>query len=316
LLELRNRGVILAIASKNNAADVEEAMATNMAMVVQPEHFAAREIHWEPKSVSLARIAESLNIGLEHIVFVDDNPAECAEVQLAHPSVTAITLPSAPEQFVDAVLCDGFFDSLSYSAEDAARAKLYEQRNAAESLRESAASLEDYLSSLSMTVILGPVSNASVARASQMTQKTNQFNTTTRRYSESEIAVRMQRDDWITLTARVSDRFGDNGIVLLAMAECQGDVFEIDTFLMSCRVIGRTVETAVLHRLCEAAAAAGASAIRGDIFVTPRNTPVRDMFARHGFEKIAERGENSTWQLQLPASLTIPEWLEVIDENG
>ena len=318
VLRLRERGIILAIASKNNESDVEELFERNSAMVLKPEHFAARQIHWEPKSLSLKRIADELNIGLEHIVFADDNPAECAEVSQALPEVTTILLPRQPEQFIEAISAEGLFDSLALSAEDLRRAELYRQRAEGEKLRESSGSLEDYYLSLDMTVHLAPVTAASLARASQMTQKTNQFNTTTQRYSEAEISDRMASPDWTTVTARVTDRFGDNGIVCLAMGSVANGSMLIDTFLMSCRVIGRTVETAVLGRLVQAASAEGAKSIEGWIYPTKRNTPVRDLYRRHGFT-LAQSGEDGAelWRLDLEAgTVQIPSWLKVVEEGN
>jgi len=221
------------------------------------------QVHWEPKSLSMERLARDLNLGLEHLVLVDDNPAECAEVAAALPQVTTICLPGQPERYIEAVFRDGLFDSLSVSAEDLRRAELYRQRAEGEELRHSTGSIEDFYRSLDMTVYLAPMTQASLGRAAQMTQKTNQFNATTRRYSEADIAERMAAKDWVTLTARVTDRFGDNGIVCLAMGQVVGSVLEIDSFLMSCRVIGRTIETAVLHRLAAAGRAAGAEAVEG-----------------------------------------------------
>lgn len=316
VLGLRERGVLLAIASKNNAGDVDELFERNAAMVLKPEHFSAIQIHWEPKSRSLEGIARDLNLGLEHLVFVDDNPVECAEVAGALPEVTTICLPSQPEGYIEAVFRDGLFDTLSLSAEDLRRAELYRQRAAGERLRQSAGSLEDYYRSLEMTVYLAPVTGTSLARAAQMTQKTNQFNATTRRHTEADIGQRMVARDWTTLTARVTDRFGDNGIVSLSMARVRGPILEIETFLVSCRVIGRTIETAMLHRLVTAARAAGVKAIEGWIIPTKRNEPVRDLYERHGFTAL-EVGEDGgvKWRLELTAAnFAVPEWLRIVEE--
>lgn len=317
VLDLSERGVLLAIASKNNASDVDEIFARNAAMVLKPEHFSAKQIHWGLKSLSLERIAKELNLDLKHIVFADNNPAECAEVALSLPQVTTITLPSQPERYIEAVFGDGFFDTLSVSAEDKRRAELYRQRADAKQLRQSAGSLTDYYRSLEMTVYLTPVTEVSLPRAAQMTQKTNQFNATTHRYTEADVARRMSAEDWITLTARVTDRFGDNGIVCLAMAQVQGTVLDIETFLMSCRVIGRTVETALLHQLVAAARIAGLEAVEGWIIPTKRNMPVRDLYERHGFNAV-EEGEDGRikWRLVLASNdVTVRNWLTIVDES-
>jgi FkbH-like protein len=316
LLALRDRGVLLAIASKNNAADAEQAFAENPAMAVKLSDFSAREIHWEPKSVSVARIAASLNIGLRHMVFVDDNPAECAEVERAHPSVTTIVLPRQPERFIDALLGEGLFDSLSFSAEDTRRAALYEQRDAAERLRTEAGSLEDYFKSLDMRVHLEPVAAHNVARAAQMTQKTTQFNSTTRRYTEADLNARAKSGAWAMLTMRVVDVFGDNGVVGLLLAERKGAVCEIDTLLMSCRVINRGAETCMLHWLAERAKAEGATAVEGWIFPTDRNVPVREVYASHGFAPVETTEAGTRWRLELGGQrVPAPHWVKILDET-
>lgn len=315
VLGLRERGVLLAIASKNNAGDVDEMFKRNPAMVLKPKHFSATQVNWGAKSLAIERIAKDLNLGLEHFVFADDSPAECAEVSQTLPQVTTILLPSQPERYIEALLGDGFFDSLAMSAEDKHRAQFYHQRNAASRLQRSTRSLEDFYSSLGMTVHLTPVTEASLPRAAQMTQKTNQFNTTTRRYTESELAKRMAAKDWITLTGRVTDCYGDNGIVCLAMAQVRDSVMDIETFLMSCRVIGRTVETALLHRLVAIALDSDLEAVEGWIIPTKRNIPVRDLYERHSFEPIEECDDGRIkWRLSsATSSIVTPHWLTIVN---
>lgn len=232
------------------------------------------------------------------------------------PQVTTVALPKQPERFVEALFSDGLFDTLTISAEDRQRAELYRRRDAANALRTSARSLEDFYRSLAMTVHLAPLTDATLARAAQMTQKTNQFNATTTRYTEAELATLMAAEDWITLTARVTDRFGDNGIVCLALARIQGAVLEIETLLMSCRVIGRTVETALLAHLVANAKARGLAAVEGWIIPTQRNVPVRDVYERHGFAPVDEGADGRIkWRLNLATgSVEVPDWLVSTDD--
>lgn len=300
LLDLHARGVILAVASKNNPDDVDEVFARHRFMVLKKEHFAAAEIHWEPKSQSLVRISERLSIGLEHIVFVDDNPAECEEVRRALPMVRVLQLPAQPERYCRVLQEAGLFDTLSLSAEDRRRGALYRQRAQAEAARGNVASVEDYYRDLAMELAIAPIDRVTLSRAAQLTQKTNQFNVTTRRYSEAEISARMEAPDWIATTIGVKDRFGDNGIVGVLMAQHAGQAVEVDTLLLSCRVIGRTVETAMLAHLCDAASRCGATEIRANVVATPKNVPARDVFERHGFLKTAGDGSGTTsWRLDL-----------------
>lgn len=314
VLTLQRRGVLLAIASKNNLADVEALFAARPDFALGLGHFSAVEAHWEPKEVSIQRIAERLNLGLSHLVFADDNPAECARVRAALPAVTVLQLPPRPEDYVAALLEDGFFDGLAVSEEDRRRAALYGQRDQAEALRRDLPSVEDYYRRLAMTVEIAGVEAGSLARAAQLTQKTNQFNATTLRLGEAEIAARVADPDWEVATVRVADTFGDNGIVGLMMARAQEDALAIETFLLSCRVIGRTVETAMLAHQAGRARARGLARLRGRIVPTAKNEPVRDLYARHGFRPQAAAGQqDEAWELDLAAGgIEDPAWLTVV----
>ncbi|MEX2648019.1 MAG: HAD-IIIC family phosphatase [Alphaproteobacteria bacterium] len=312
LKQLRSRGILLAIASKNNPADVAEAFAKHPHMVLSLEDFAAVEIGWTLKSESIAAIARDLGIGLEHVVFLDDNPVECAEVSRALPMVETIVFPKAPERWAEVVAEDGFFDQLRISKEDLERGKLYRQRAAAESLRTAASSLEGFYRGLAMEIAIAPLGERTAARAAQLTQKTNQLNLTTRRYTEAQLQARAQDPAWSVDTIAVSDAFGDNGIVGVVMAHREGEVVDIDTFLLSCRVIGRTVETAMLAHLCDLAERAGAKRLRGTFIPTAKNEPVRPVLPSHGFAQVAEDNGVSVWELDVArCRVAWPPWFRL-----
>jgi FkbH-like protein len=314
LLCLRDRGVLLAIASKNNRHDVERAFAENPEMVLSLSDFSAKEIHWQSKSSSILRIAKTLNLDLRHMLFVDDSPTECLEVQMAIPRLTVIRLPFQPERYIDALLAEGLFDTLTFSTEDGRRAQLYEQRGAAERVRCEASSIENYYSSLEMRAYLEPVMPHNVARASQMTQKTTQFNTSTIRYTPAEINAYLNNSDYLTLTVRLIDRFGDNGIIGLLLARRRDALIEIDTLLISCRVISRTIETLMLHWLVNKAKIHGALAIVGSIVPTDRNMPVRDLYDRHGFSSVESNDRETRWQLDIESAvIDAPRWFQITD---
>jgi FkbH-like protein len=313
---LRARGIVLGLASKNNPQDVDEVFATHASMVLGRGDFAAVEVHWEPKSESLQRIAKALNIGLDHIVFADDNPAECEHVRLLLPAVTVIQLPPRPEDYVKALFEDGWFDALSLSGEDLQRSALYERRAQAEILRESTSDLAGFYRDLDMVLSIAPVHAKTLGRVAQLTMKTNQFNATTRRYTEAEVARRMGDPAWTLLAVSVADRFGDNGLVGVIMAFLEDGVLTIDTFLLSCRVIGRTVETAMLAQLCEVGSSGGAKSLRGVIVPTPKNEPARDLFERHGFTQESVDGDGvAAWLLNLEtSSIPCPEWFKRVNQ--
>jgi FkbH-like protein len=318
ILQLRSRGTILAIASKNNPPDVEQMFHGHKFMALKWEHFSSRQIGWMPKAESLVAIARELNIGLEHMVFVDDSPFEVEHIREALPEVTVIQLPGEPSQYVQALAQDGWFDAASVSDEDRRRGELYQQREQAESLRVAAGgNLEDFYRDLDMELTIAPVNAASLKRAAQLTQKTNQFNVTTRRYTEGDVAKLMADPSWVACTVSVRDKFGDNGIVGIMFAGEQAGELRIDTLLMSCRVIGRTVETAMLAFLCDHAHAKGIARVRGTIIPTEKNVPVRDLFSRHGFSGADAGSEGaSEWLLDTAtAPVAYPTWFRLsIDE--
>ncbi|MEO5331937.1 MAG: HAD-IIIC family phosphatase [Magnetococcus sp. YQC-5] len=321
LLQLHDRGVLLAMASKNNVADVEEVFRLHPHMLLRLDHFACREIHWNPKTTSLVSIAQRLNIGLEHMVFMDDNPVECEQVKTGLPMVSVILFPSRPEEAIRALYREGLFDTLNFSSEDGKRGQLYQQRANAEALLAASGSLTEFYWSLGMRVDLSRATPATLSRTAQLTQKTNQFNLTTYRYTEEEVARRMADPDWLVMTVQVTDRFGDNGIVGVMMAKrlARENKLDVDTFLLSCRVIGRTVETAMLACLCEQARDMGLNGILGRVIPSAKNAPSQMMYQNHGFTKqsdtssAATEAQTSLWELDLTrGEVTMPPWITLI----
>ncbi|MCK5666913.1 MAG: hypothetical protein KAI17_25675, partial [Thiotrichaceae bacterium] len=265
----------------------------------------------------IRKIAMDLNIGMEHLVFVDDNPVECEQVREALPGVSVIHLGKQPENFVHLLLKDGLFDTLSFSLEDRTRTQMYKQRTQSEALRSRSTSLKDFYRNLEMSICFMPVNDASLARVAQLTQKTNQFNLTTIRYTEADIAERMRAPDWVLTTVQVKDRYGDNGIVGLMMAKKEKGRLSVDTFLLSCRVIGRTIETAMLAYIVKLAKAEGLQSVIGTIIPTQKNVPSLDLYKQHDFH-LLERDENgsSTWQYtHRDEVILFPDYL-TIDVNG
>ncbi len=312
VLDLYKRGVILAMASKNNPADVDVVFSNHSFMLLRKDHFAATQVHWEAKSESLKRIAKQLSIGLEHMVFADDNPAECEQVRRELPMVTVIHLPRRPELYAGTLSAEGLFDTLSLSDEDRRRGQMYQQRAQAETLLSTSGNMEDYYRDLAMEITIASVDPSSLARAAQLTQKTNQFNISTIRYSEAELSARLTQPAWLAATVGVSDRFGDNGIVGVMMARTEDDGLNVDTLLLSCRVIGRTVETAMLAHLSDAAQQRGLKKLRGRMVPTDKNVPVRDLFDKHGFSKLGEEASGaSNWELDLEKTpVQCPPWFK------
>ncbi|HVN63283.1 MAG TPA: HAD-IIIC family phosphatase, partial [Candidatus Binataceae bacterium] len=246
LLDCHRRGILLAVCSKNNPADAMEALEKHPEMLLRPEHFSAMRINWTDKVQNLREMAAELNIGIDSLAFLDDNPAERQRIQMELPEVSVLELPDNPMAFASVIRRHPSLERLTLSSEDRERARYYRDQRERVSLQESASSLEEFLRSLSQTMRIEPVNDATRRRVAQLTQKTNQFNLTTHRYSEQQISDISGEPGSEVYSVQVQDRFGDNGIVgviILRKAEAN---CEIDTFLLSCRVLGRTLETAML----------------------------------------------------------------------
>jgi FkbH-like protein len=309
LRALNDRGILLAIASKNNPADVEEVFEKHPHMPLTRGDFAAIQVGWRPKSEMIEAIADELGIGLEHMVLIDDNPVECEEVSRALPMVRTLRFPNQPERFAALLGDEGLFDVLQFSNEDRKRATLYKQRAAAENLRSKSTNLEDFYRSLDMEIVIEPVSAGTLARTAQLTQKTNQLNLTTYRYTEADIAARLRDLSWHCCTVTVRDRFGDNGTIGVMLARHAADRLILDTFLMSCRVIGRTVETAMLAHLCDVAEQFNVGLIEARMIPTAKNLPVRPLLPNHNFTQVGERDGASIWHLDIRTRpVQWPEW--------
>lgn len=310
ILDLSRRGILLAICSKNNFADAAEVFEKRPEMLLKLKHFAAVRINWQDKAQNLREIAAELNIGLDALAFLDDNPVERQRVRTELPEVTVPDLPLDPIGYASALRACPVFERLTLSTEDRERGRYYAEQRERQELQESAGTLDDFLRSLRMEAEFRPVSSATLARVAQLTQKTNQFNLTTRRYSEPQIAEMAQDPCRDVVTVSLRDRFGDNGIVGVVILRREGDVSEIDTFLLSCRVIGRTVETAIVARLIEIARRRQSRWLQGWFLPTNKNAPAQDFYRTHGFASVEETDAGTLWKLDLQqAEILCPEWI-------
>jgi FkbH-like protein len=304
ILALRDRGILLAAASKNNAADVEQALAEHPACLLKREHFAAFEVHWDEKAGSLRRIARQLNLGIDALVFFDDNPAEREWIRCQLPEVTVIEAPVAALEYGQSLEDSLAFDAFVFTDEDHRRAELYRQEAARGELLGDAGSLESFLRSLHMEVEVGRFDDATLPRIVQLLTKTNQFNLTTRRHDHARLSEMLQLGA-IGVWARVRDRFGDNGLIAVAIAvEETAGSWTIDTFLMSCRVIGRHVESALLATVERLVQQRGGRELTGLYLPTSKNQPAADFYARHGYRQGSTEGR---WHLVLDRIRPLPD---------
>jgi FkbH-like protein len=312
LLDLSRKGILLALCSKNNLDDAMEALEKHPGMLVRPKHFAAMRINWTDKAQNLREIAEELNVGVDSLAFLDDNPFEREQVRAVLPEVTVIDLGKNPLEYASAVRNCAAFERLTLSSEDRQRTEMYAAQKQRAGAEQNFQSKEDFFRFLEQEAELEPVSDLTLARIAQLTQKTNQFNLTTRRYTEPQIAEMAKQPEWHIFSIRVRDRFGDHGLVGLAIAHDEGEQCEVDTFLLSCRVIGRTVETALLAHLAESAAQRGRKRLVGWFLPTKKNSPARDFYPQHGFDRQETNDTGSLWAMDLKSStLRSPDWIKL-----
>jgi len=317
LLDLSRRGILLAICSKNNLDDAMDALEKHPGMLLRPTNFAALRINWTDKAQNLREITQELNLGLDSLAFLDDNPFEREQVRAALPEVTVINLPQNPLDYAAAVRDCPVFERLSLSTEDQQRTALYSEQRQRASAEQTFQSREDFFRFLEQEANVEPLSDLTLARVAQLTQKTNQFNLTTRRYTEQQIAELAARLDWHIFSIRVKDRFGDHGLVGVAIVHDEGEQCEVDTFLLSCRVIGRTVETALLAHIARSATERGRLRLVGWFLPTKKNAPARHFYQQHGFQQRETNGSGSLWVLDLTHSrLQSPDWIKLKAHEG
>jgi FkbH-like protein len=308
--QLKERGVILAVCSKNDPKIAEAGFRDHPEMVLRRSDFAAFQANWDDKAENLKAIGTRLNIGLDSLVFVDDNPIERARVRQSLPMVAVPEMPEDPAHYVRCLAEAGYFEATSFTSEDRGRARAYAANAEREALLGSAESMDDFLRGLNMTAVYGPFTAVDHARVVQLINKTNQFNTTTRRYAGDEITRFMDDPDSMTLQFRLLDRVGDNGLVstmILRPAEDDDETLEIENWVMSCRVFGRELEFEAMNVAVEAARERGARALIADYIPTAKNDVISKLYPSLGFVEVdrpAPPDGATRWHLDLADYVT------------
>lgn len=306
-LMLRERGVVLAVSSKNTDEVARAVFREHPEMLLREEHIAVFQANWNDKASNIKAIAEELSLGLSSFVFLDDNPVERGLVRQLLPEVAVPELPDDPALYARTLLAAGYFEATSFSAEDRARADFYQDNARRLALQQTVGGVEAYLESLRMEISFAPFDATGRERITQLINKSNQFNLTTRRYTEAEVAAAEADPAVFTLQVRLTDLFGDNGMICVVIARpgALPASWEIDSWLMSCRVLGRRVEQMVLRELCRAARSAGIATLVGLFRPTDRNGLVRDHYAGLGFT-LLDRAEDGTTRWTLDTDAAIP----------
>ncbi|MBN9088878.1 MAG: HAD family hydrolase [Reyranella sp.] len=315
-LRLRQRGIVLAVSSKNDEARALEPFRSHPEMLLHENHIACFQANWEDKATNIRAIAEELSLGLDSFVFLDDNPAERALVRRFLPQVAVPELPADPSQYASTIWAAGYFEAIAYSSEDGKRADDYQANASRRKLEGAAGDLDGYLRSLKMKIHFAPFDDPGRARISQLINKSNQFNLTTRRYSEVDVSDMQRQAGIFTLQVRLADMFGDNGMICVIVCRAEGSIWEIDTWLMSCRVLKRRVEEAVLQEIVTQARQAGIKTVVGRYIPTERNGMVREHYKTLGFDLVEQSdGGESVWRLDVASTADKSLPMQVIREG-
>ena len=315
LLAMKHRGVLLTIASKNNENDVKEVFDKHPMMVLKWNDFVVKKINWLQKSENIKSIAEELNLGIDSFVVIDDNPFERMEIKSAFPSIIAPEFPEdpaiLPEWFIGVV--EDYFSTTMITEEDKKRSDIYLAETKRKTLLKTAQSFENFLKQLEMVAIITINDELMIPRQAQLTQRTNQFNLTTRRYNEKDIERFIKDDKYIVYNLELIDKFGSNGIVGLIIVSLDDKQAFIDTFLMSCRIIGRRVEDAFMGFVLRDLKKKGIKKVFGEYIPTKKNKLVSDVYEKLGFELIETKEDGSKlYKIEVDENIKpMPEWVKV-----
>ncbi len=303
MAEQRDSGMLLTLASKNNAADVLETFEQNPEMPLQFRHFVTSRLNWDPKPASIESMAEELSLGVDTFIFVDDSPKETAQVSESLPQVLSLTLPHEPEDIPHFLAHVWAFDHVVVTEEDRHRNVYYRQAQEFGRELKEARSAEHFLDTLALRVRIQPLSADRLPRTAQLTQRTNQFNFTTIRRTEQQIQAMVSNDAMECRTIDVADRFGDYGLTGVVLFKIQDHALQIDTFLLSCRVLGRGVEHRVMSALAEEAMERGVTGVVANLVPTSKNQPARDFLDSLGEEHRGDASRGGSYRFPVSALL-------------
>lgn len=299
LLALSERGVLLAVCSKNDHARAVEVFEKHPEMVLRLEHFAAFKANWDPKSDNLQRIADELHLGLDSFVFADDNPAEIEIVRQFQPLVEGVLLGPDPAEFIGRLQAGRHFEPRTVTEEDLGRTAQYRQERQRTELAASVTDMPAYLASLEMRATIKQFDTLDLPRIAQLIARSNQFNLTTARRSEAEIQGFLSRPDYRCFTMRLEDRFGDSGLISVVIAKIEDSVLVLDTWLMSCRVLKRQVEDEIMNEIFRLAELAGCARVRGVYLPTAKNGIVAGIYEAFGFVRTEDSAARKEFELEV-----------------
>ena len=315
LRDLKRRGVVLAICSKNEEKDVLDVLRNHPDSLLHEDDFAAMRINWDDKATNIESLAKELNLGLEHILFIDDSAVEAGWIKDRLPAIRVLQWSADASEVPLSAMAE--FDSLVLTEEDQKRTELYRSEAKRREASQGASSIEDYLRSLNLVATIGTARPEQLPRLAQLTQRTNQFNLTTRRYDVSTLEDLMRDPASKVVWLELQDRFGSSGLVGCGILRVEKGAARIDTLLLSCRVIGRGAEGVLVNRMAGLAVELGAHELHGEYIPSERNGQVAELYGRLGFTKQGADGGAAWWTWVLSQGLpTAPDWISVIDRIG
>lgn len=299
--EHANRGVAVAVCSKNNEDTAKEPFEKHPDMVLRLEDISVFVANWDDKATNIKRIQQILNIGFDSMVFLDDNPFERELVRTMLPDVTVPELPEDPAEYLPYLQQLALFETVYVSAEDKKRTQLYRQEAERLQLEQKVSSIDAYLESLQLVAATRPFDSYSIPRAAQLSQRSNQFNLRTKRYTEQDMAFFAQHPEkFVTFTVSLKDKFGEYGIICVVILEKRDDkTLFLDTLFMSCRVLKRSVEEYVFNKMVALATEQGFETILGEYLPTKKNAMVKDLLGKYGFVECASDENGTTWKLDV-----------------
>lgn len=299
VLSYYKQGVVIALCSKNNPEDVWDVLDKHPSCLLKRHHISAFRINWEDKSTNIASLAKELNLGLDSFVFVDDSKVECGLVKNFLPEVTVLEVPEDLFSYPPLLQKEHLFDNLTLSKDDKERTVRYQEENSRREYASKFESLDDYLASLELKLTIHPIEDIEISRVAQLTQKTNQFNLSVKRYTESDIKMLAGKNDFAVFSLRVADRFGDYGLTGALIACLQEQTVTIDSLLLSCRILSRRVEYAFLtHCLNVLKERWKINRWHAEFLPTDRNMQVKDFLLNTGFSMYKEMGKYHIYALE------------------
>ncbi|MDY5050348.1 MAG: HAD-IIIC family phosphatase [Candidatus Mucispirillum faecigallinarum] len=283
--ELKNRGIILAVCSKNDENNAKEPFLKNKEMVLSLDDITVFTANWKDKASNIADIQKQLNISYDSMVFIDDNPAERELVKNTIPDITVPDLPNEPEKYLSFIKSLNLFETASFSKEDVIRTNFYHEEFKRNENKKQFSSIDEYLANLEMRASVKPIDNFNYARTAQLTQRTNQFNMRSSRYTDEDIINIMHSKEYASLIFNLKDKFGDYGIISAVILKISNNNIFIDTWVMSCRVFGRSLENFIMHKIIEYAKTHNISTVTAEYIQTNKNTMLKNLYLDFNFKK-------------------------------